>query len=204
MLDRWAIKYTRRPLGALAARLHGLGVTADQVSICSFVIGALALPALFIQAYSSALVLILLNRVGDGLDGSLARMTEVSDGGAYLDIVFDFLFYSSVVLGFALADPQKNGLAAAFLLCSFIGTGTSFLAFGIMAERHRIKSIVYPQKGIYYLGGLMEGTETVVFFVLFCLFPTRFPLIASIFAVLCLLTTCTRLVGGYFTLKKRH
>ncbi|TKB12107.1 CDP-alcohol phosphatidyltransferase family protein [Desulforhopalus sp. IMCC35007] len=201
MLDRYAIKILKQPLHQCARLLNSFGVTADQVTMSSFLIGLGVLPALYFKCYGCALFFLVINRIGDGVDGALARLTHTSDGGGFLDIVLDFIFYSSVVLGFALAEPIQNGLPAVVLLFSFIGTGTSFLAFAIMAERRGITSITYPHKGIYYLEGLTEATETVAFFVLFCLFPGAFPLLAYIFAFLCLVTTATRVAGGYLSLK---
>jgi phosphatidylglycerophosphate synthase len=201
VLDKYATKILKQPLFHSASFLRSKGVTADQVTVISFVIGLGVLPALFFQCYGCALFCIVVNRIGDGIDGALARMTRVSDGGGFLDIVLDFIFYASVVLGFALADPQQNSLAAVLLLFSFVGTGSSFLAFAIMAERRGIESITYAHKGIYYLEGLTEATETITCFVLFCLFPWCFPVIATVFAVLCLVTTAARVVGGYYSLK---
>ena len=201
MLDRYAIKVLKQPLCYCASFLKSKGITADQVTIVSFFIGLGAIPALYLQCYSCALFCIVVNRIGDGIDGALARMTRVSDGGGFLDIVLDFIFYASVVLGFALADPVQNGMAAVLLLFSFVGTGSSFLAFAIMAERRGLENITYVHKGIYYLEGLAEATETITCFVLFCIFPGMFPVIASIFAVVCLVTTVTRVVGGYYSLK---
>lgn len=203
MLDRYAIKILKQPLVYCAALLHSLGIKADQVTVISFFVGLGVLPALYFQFYCCALFFIVANRIGDGLDGALARLTEVSDGGGFLDIVLDFIFYAAVVLGFALADPGQNGLPAALLLFSFVGTGTSFLAFAIMAERRGLDNITYTNKGIYYLGGLTEATETIICFALFCLFPAMFPVIAVSFAILCLVTTATRVVGGYFTLQRQ-
>lgn len=201
MLDRWAVQLFRAPLNQLAGRLKKSGYGPDQISFRAFVVGMGALPALYLHMYWLALVCILLNRIGDGLDGALARMTKTSDAGGFLDIVLDFIFYASVVLGFALAAPEANGLGAAVLLFSFVGTGSSFLAFAVMAERRGIENIVYPQKGIYYLTGLAEGTETLFFFVLFCLFPDFFPLLAYVFASICLVTMVTRVIGGYLALR---
>jgi hypothetical protein len=107
-----------------------------------------------------------------------------------------------VVWGFALANPEVNGLAAATLVFSFVGTGSSFLAFAVMAAKRDIKSITYPQKSLYYLGGLTEGTETITILVLFCLFPTHFPILAYVFAGMCWITTILRIVAGYQTLRK--
>jgi hypothetical protein len=60
---------------------------------------------------------------------------QPTDRGAFLDITLDFLFYASIPLAFALADPAANALPAAVLLAAFIGTGSSFLAFAVLAER---------------------------------------------------------------------
>lgn len=200
MLDRLAIVWLRTPLNQIARRLHERGVTANKMTFWSFVVGMLAIPAIALNWYPLALALILINRIGDGLDGALARITGATDAGGFLDIVLDFIFYSGVIFAFALADPAVNGLAAAALIFSFVGTGSSFLAYAIMAERRKLVNIVYPHKGFYYLGGLAEGTETILFFVTICLFPSLFPVLAWCFAGLCLLTTITRVWGGYRTL----
>lgn len=201
MLDRWTMPMTQRPLLALSRRLAMYKVRPDQVTVAAFGVGMLALPLLALEWYLPALVVILLNRLGDGLDGALARLTgEASDAGGFLDIGLDFVFYAAVVLGFALADPPANALVAAFLLFAFIGTATSFLAFAIMATRHGLERPRFQQKAFYYLHGLTEGTETVLAFVLFCLFPGHFPLLATVFAAACLVTTATRLWGGHRTL----
>ena len=201
MLDRWTLRLFRNPLHRTAGRLKRAGCSADQVSFVAFAIGMAALPAIVLDLHWLALFCIVVNRIGDGLDGVLARMTHATDAGGFLDIVLDFIFYSAVVLGFAMADPQQNGLAASLLLFTFIGTGSSFLAFAIMAERRGIANIAYPQKGIYYLTGLAEGSETLIFFVLCCVFPSRFPLLATVFAGICLITILTRVIGGYLALK---
>jgi phosphatidylglycerophosphate synthase len=201
VLDRYTLALFVKPVNALARIFKERNISPDQVTFINFLVGLGAMVALFFQLYILALFCIILNRIGDGVDGALARMTSPSDGGGFLDIVLDFLFYSSVVLGFAFADPARNAPAAALLLFSFMGTGSSFLAFAIMAEKRGITSITYPKKGIYYLGGLTEGTETTVFFFLFCIFPNFFPTLAYTFAGLCLVTTVTRIYGGYLTLR---
>lgn len=200
MLDRWTTVWIKAPLERGAAGLAARGVRADQVTLAGFVIGMLAIPALALGWYLPALAFILVNRLADGLDGALARTTVTTDAGGFLDIVLDFVFYSGVVVGFGLADPAANGLPAAVLIFSFVGTGSSFLAYAIMAERRGLVNITYPHKGFYYLGGLAEGTETILFFVTICLFPLAFPVLAWCFAALCMLTTATRVWGGYKTL----
>ena len=134
MFDRYLIPFIRSPLTRLARPLRRMGISANQVSLTGFAIGMLALPLLAFNLYLWALLAILLNRMLDGLDGAVARETGITDCGGFLDITLDFIFYAAVVLGFALADPA-NALPAATLLFAFMGTGSSFLAFAIMAGK---------------------------------------------------------------------
>jgi phosphatidylglycerophosphate synthase len=153
------------------------------------------------QACVAALALILVNRVCDGLDGALARRKEPTDLGGFLDITFDFIFYAAIPFGFALADPASNGLAAAFLIFSFVGTGSSFLAFAVMAAKRGLSTELRGRKSISYLGGLTEGSETIAAFVLACLLPAHFPLIALVFGLLCWITTAMRVALAWQTLR---
>ncbi|WP_227369795.1 CDP-alcohol phosphatidyltransferase family protein [Halomonas sp. M20] len=205
MLDRWTMRWVQPPLTRLAMALAKRRITPNQVTLAGFVIGLLALPLLSMQAYGAALVVILINRLMDGLDGALARHTRSkSDAGGFLDIGLDFVFYAAVVLGFALANPEANALAATLLLFAFVGTGSSFLAFAIMAAKHAIERPHFTHKAFFYLDGLTEGTETILAFVAFCLWPRHFALLAIIFAAACIITTITRLWGGYRTLNQRE
>ncbi len=196
MLDRRVLELSRSFLSALAARLAARGFHADQVSWFGFVAGLAAVPLIAMQQSHWAILPILVNRLLDGVDGSLARQVGPTDRGAFLDIALDFLFYSSIPLAFALADPATNALAAAVLIYAFVGTGSTFLAFAVIAAKRGLASTAYPGKGFYYLGGLTEASETIVVFAAMCLFPAWFVPLAYIFAVLCGLTTITRIAAG--------
>lgn len=200
MLDRYAIDIIRWPLKQAAEVSEKLGLTANQVTVGGFFIGMLALPAIATGHYWLGLLFIALNRIADGLDGALARKQGITDAGGFLDITLDFLFYSMVPFAFALANPEQNAVAAAFLIFSFMGTGSSFLAFAIMASKRSIDNPVYRNKSLYYIGGLTEGTETIACFVLFCLFPAHFATIAFVFGAMCWVTTTTRIWAGFQTL----
>lgn len=201
MLDRHLHPRIKPALNRLVSMLDRPGITPDGLTLTGFAIGVLALPFLALGWYPAALVAIVLNRLLDGLDGALARRRGLSDAGGFLDIALDFLFYALVPFGFALAAPAENALAAAWLLFAFIGTGSSFLAFAALAAKHDIDNPGYAHKSFYYLGGLTEGTETIALFVLCCLFPAHFTLLAWVFGALCWLTTTTRFWSGYVTLK---
>ncbi|MDI3336636.1 CDP-alcohol phosphatidyltransferase family protein [Defluviimonas aestuarii] len=197
MLDRHLLPLVRATLDAPARALVARGVSADQVTLAGFGLGLLAVAALAFGVYALALILILANRIADGMDGIMARMTQPTDRGAFIDIALDFLFYALVPLGFALADPATNALPAAALIASFVGTGSSFLAFASIAANKGLTTDAYPTKGIYYLGGLTEGTETIALFIAMCLWPAAFPVLAWCFAALCILTTLTRWHQGW-------
>ncbi|MDD1782588.1 CDP-alcohol phosphatidyltransferase family protein [Enterovibrio sp. ZSDZ35] len=202
MLDSVGIKVVRWPLSQTAKLVDNLGVTANQTTLAGFLIGCLALPSLIFQQYELALVFILLNRMLDGLDGALARIQGVTDAGGFLDISLDFLFYSLVPFGFILANPEQNAVAGAFLIFSFIGTGSSFLAFAIMAGKQGINDPVYKNKSLYYMTGLTEGSETILCFIVMCVFPHYFVEIACVFGAMCWFTTSSRIYNGFKTLAK--
>jgi len=183
------------PLDRAGRRLAAAGVPANAVTVAGFAAGLLAIPCLAAEWYGLALVAILLNRLADGLDGAVARHTALTDFGGYLDIVCDFIVYAGVAFGFALARPV-NALPAAFLILSFVGTGSSFLAYAILAAKRGLASEARGRKSLYYLGGLTEGTETLLLFAAVCLFPDAFPVLAYIFGALCWLTTAARIAAA--------
>jgi len=197
MLDSRIRPLIDPPLEGLAQRLDRLGLTANGITVGGFALGVLAMAAVMSGAYLVGLGLLLLNRLADGLDGALARRNGLTDLGGFLDITLDFIIYSGVVFAFAVADPAANALAACFLVFSFMGTGCSFLAFAIMAAKRNLSTEAQGRKSLYYLGGLAEGTETILFFVLFCVLPWAFAPIAWIFGGICWITTAARILSAY-------
>ena len=174
-------------------------ISANTITLTGFAVGVMVVPLLWFKLYSVAMTVILVNRFFDGIDGAVARKYGTTNLGGYLDITCDFIFYSVVILGFALTDPENNGLAAAFLIFSFIGTGSSFLAFAAAAEKQGISSDAHGLKAFYFLGGLTECTETILFFVIICIYPEYFPLLAVVFGSICWITVLGRF-GSAFTL----
>ncbi|WP_172327454.1 CDP-alcohol phosphatidyltransferase family protein [Mangrovicoccus sp. HB161399] len=197
MIDARLLPLQRAVLRSPAQWLAARGTGADAVSIAGFLVGLLAVPALACGAWTAAALLIAANRLLDGLDGAVARIHGPTDRGAFLDISLDFLFYALVPLGFAIQDPAANALPAAALIASFSGTGSSFLAFAAIAARRGGASPAFPQKGIYYLGGLTEGFETIAVFLAMCLLPQAFPVLAWSFAAACAITTLLRWRMGW-------
>jgi phosphatidylglycerophosphate synthase len=197
MLDRFALKIVKPLSDAAATRLAALGLTADQATLAGFGFGMIAAIMIASGMTTAAILPILVNRALDGVDGALARLSGTTERGAFLDISLDFVFYAAIPLAFAALAPEENAFAAAVLLAAFVATGTSFLAFAVMAEKRGLKSAAYPSKSFYYLGGLTEGTETIACFLAMCWWPQHFALIAIVYAALCAVTSATRLVAGW-------
>lgn len=196
MLDAAARKLIDPPLNALGKTLAARGVTADGVTLAGLALGLLAAAMIAVGWAGLALVPLLASRLADGLDGAVARASQKTDFGGYLDIACDFLFYGAIPFGFVVMDPTANAIAGAFLLTSFYFNGTSFLGYAILAEKRGLETSAQGIKSLYFSNGLLEGTETIVFFVLLCLFPASFALLAWVFGTLCFATATLRLFAA--------
>ena len=192
MLDRAARRLIDPVLEQLAVAAQQRAITANQVTVAGFACGLAAMAAIALQSYGLGLLLLLANRLADGVDGALARRNGATDLGGYLDIVLDFIIYSGAAFAFALAQPD-HAVAAAFLIFSFMGTGSSFLAFAIFSAKRKLDGEEAANKSFYYLGGITEGTETILLFVIVLLFPGWFPVAAYLYGTLCWLTTIGRI-----------
>lgn len=198
MLDPLMRRLIGPPLDRGGAWLAGRGVTANAVSVTGLAIGLSAVPLLTFGHYGAALLAILLNRLLDGLDGAVARHgPRLTAFGGYLDIVCDMVFYAAVPMGFALARPE-NAVWAAVLLASFVCTCASFLGRAVLAAGRGERDLgTRGRKSFFYAAGLVEGTETILAFVLFCLFPGIFPWLAGAVAALCFWTAAARVIETF-------
>jgi len=194
MLDGWARTRIDPALDRAGRGIARLGVTANTVTVAAFLVGVAAFAAISLEAYLAGLLLLLASRLGDGLDGAVARHSARTDFGGFLDIVLDFAFYGLIPLGFVMADLAANATAGAVLILSFYVNGASFLAYAVMAEKRGLSSDARGQKSLSFTTGLAEATETIAFFAAFCLFPAWFPALAAIFAALCFYTALSRIV----------
>jgi phosphatidylglycerophosphate synthase len=193
MLDGAAQRIMEPTLDRFGIALARRGVSANLVTVAGFAIGVAAAGAIAARLFGLGLVLILASRLCDGLDGAVARASEATDRGGFLDIVLDFAFYGMFPLAFVIADPAANAVAAATLLFSFYVNGASFLAYAVMAEKRGLVSSSRGEKSLNFTSGLAEATETILVFLLFCLFPESFARLAYIFAALTLVTAVSRI-----------
>jgi phosphatidylglycerophosphate synthase len=194
MLDGWVRIKIDPLLDRAARRVAAAGISANAVTLAACVVGLAAGAAIAAQWYWVGLVLMLASRIGDGLDGAVAKIAGKTDLGGYLDIVLDFLFYGAIPMGFVLADPSANATAGAVLLFSFYVNGASFLAYAAIAEKRKLATEVRGPKSLFFTTGLAEASETIVVFCAFCLAPQWFAGIAYGFATLTFYTALSRIV----------
>ncbi len=179
------------PLNRLGAGLARAGLSANALTLSGLALGIAGAGAIVLGEMWLGLVLVLANRLFDGLDGAVARARGPTALGGYLDIVSDFVLYVSVPLAFGLSSPV-NTLPALVLVASFVLTGVSFLAFAAIAAQREISTEAHGRKAFYYSTGIAEGGETIVAFVMMCIWPQWFGIIAYVFAGLCALTVIQR------------
>jgi phosphatidylglycerophosphate synthase len=185
-------------LDRAGAQLAGRGHRPDTITYLGLAAGLLA--AMVIASGWPAWIAILpllLGRIADGLDGAVARAKGLSDWGGYLDIVCDMIFYAAIPLAFVLRDPNANGLAGAFLLATFYINGATFLGYAVLAAKAGLETTRRGIKTLYFTAGLLEGTETIAFFVIICLWPSAFAVAAMVFGILCLVTALARILNAH-------
>lgn len=199
MLDEPARRVVTPVLDAAGRRLHARGVTADQLTVVGFIVGAGAVVAVALAAWEIGLVLWLANRLIDGLDGPVARLAGARPWGGFVDIVSDFAIYGGFVVGVAIAVPDAR-LACVVLLATYYVNGAALLAFDAAAERagsaHRSGT-----RSLRFLGGLAGGTETIIVHSLFCLLPSHAAVIAWTFAAFVAVTAAWRVFDGVAALR---
>lgn len=196
MLDRFARKLIDPPLNTAGRAIAAKGYSANAITLLGLCLGLFSAILIAIGWPLLALFPLLASRIADGLDGAVARATRKTDFGGYFDIAADFLFYGAIPAAFVFAAPAANGAAGAFLLVSFYFNGTSFLGYAILAEKHGHKTDAQGQKSLYYSNGILEGTETIIFFALLCLWPAYFAPLAWGFGALCFATATLRIYAA--------
>jgi phosphatidylglycerophosphate synthase len=185
-----------KPLNSLAAVAVRWRISANALTAAGALLAVAGAIALAGGHFGIGLLLVIANRLLDGLDGPVARLSGATDFGGYLDIVADFLFYLAVPLGFGLAAPA-NLIPALVLACCFGLTGISFLAFAAIAAKRGLETTAHGRKSFFYSTGIAEGAETIAVFIACCLWPQHFRTIALAYAGLCLITVAQRSVAAW-------
>ena len=192
--DRLLVGATRTPL----ARLHPTVISSVGLvaSLGAAVAAWRLLPLLAVGLW-------LFGRVADGIDGAVARSSgRSSDVGGLLDFVFDSVGYAAIPLGLAFGlDERGAWIATAVLLASFYLNAVSLGYVAALLEKRALVAPSTPHPGEERRGptsavlprGLVEGTETIVFFTLALAFPDAAPIIWWVMAVAVFITVLERM-----------
>lgn len=193
MLDAQINKIVQPILGVLAKRLLRYNLSPNLITFTGFLFGLFCFYFIVNEMFIYAAIFLFLNRFCDGLDGALARLISETDIGAFYDIVSDFLFYTIFPLSFIFLD-LKNAYSICFLLLSFVATQTTFLATAWLVEKNKFSISDGQKKSFFYTGGITEGFETIICFVMMLLFYEFINYIAYIFGILCWFTFVSRVL----------
>lgn len=214
MIDAPLRRLLERPLTAFARLIDTPAITPDRLTVTGLVVGVASAGAAAAQWWAAALVLWLLSRVLDGLDGTLARLRRTraasgtsasslpSEAGGYLDIVCDFIVYGTTVFGVGI------GATIAFdapwwpfvaVLVAYYVNGAAFLAFSSIAERTGRR--LEDGRSLSFLGRIAEGTETIVVHSLWLIVPAFAWQLAIVWALFVAVSAVQRIVVGYRSLR---
>ncbi len=209
MLDGRARALLARPVDVITRAVDRPGITPDGLTLAGLGLGLASALAAGLQLWAVALVLWLVSRVVDGVDGALARrrradgrLSSDSQAGGFLDITADFVVYGATVVGVAFgatAGFDAPWWPFLLVLLVYYVNGTAFLAFSSIAERTGRR--IDDGRSLSFLGGLAEGTETIIVHALWLILPFWAWQIALVWVVIVGISATQRMVAGYRALR---
>ncbi len=199
MLDEELRRGTKPLYKPAATALAHRGITGNALTVVSLLSGVFCLGTIAASLNVLGLILWLLNRLLDGLDGEVARLrAETSELGSYLDIAADFFMYGGFLVALAVQHPDAR-LALLTLFFAYYLNGSLFLALSGILEK--IKAERLTERGLHFRRSLTEGFETIVAGVLFLVFPGHVSLIAWVFATMVFVSSAQRLQDAWRMLR---
>ncbi len=203
MLDR-ILRNIKEMLLYPFAKQAGKVLHPNMITLISFAFGIVSIYFIIERSLMTALIFWLLNRIFDGLDGTVARVTgKSSDFGGYLDIVLDFIIYSAIPVAFVYSDPSAdNYFILSLLLSSYYVNAASWMYLSSILEKRNLGAYSNNEMtSITMPSGLADGTMTIIFYTLFFILPLHLKLIFSVFIILVLVSIVQRMVWAYFKIR---
>lgn len=170
MFDEAVRSRFARAATPLARRCVAVGVTPGVITGGGLVAGLLAATAVASGVPRLALMLWIVNRIADGLDGVVARHAgTASPLGGFWDISLDMTAYSAMVIGFAVAYPE-HGLLWSLVLMGYVLAITTTLALSAAADQLS-RTVAAGNRTFQFTRGLAESGETTVVYAIWLLWP---------------------------------
>ena len=207
MVDQFLRQPKEQLLAPIAQRLQRVHPTS--ITLAAFGCGLAAAVCAWQQVYWASFGCWLLNRLLDGLDGTVARLSnQQSDLGGYIDILLDVIIYALLPIGLVAGQPTiGNALAAVGLISSFYVNAISWAYLAaILEKRQQGAKAQAAMTSIAMPSGLIEGTETVLFFSLFIALPNHLSRLFQLMTALVVVTIGQRLLWAkrYLREEPRH
>jgi phosphatidylglycerophosphate synthase len=156
-----------RPL--VRALVHA-GVAPNHVTILAFLLGLAGAVVIGAGYPLLGVGIWLLSRLGDALDGALARAADASTAfGGFLDITLDMTAYSAMVVAFAWVYPQYAPLWMLVLVGYVVAITTTLAlsnAAGVLQRR-----VSETDRTFQFTPALAEGGETNIMYLVWALWP---------------------------------
>jgi phosphatidylglycerophosphate synthase len=176
MFDHALRPLKERLLASMASRAAGR-VNPFAITLASVVACVGAGVGAAMKQPLAAIILWLVGRALDGIDGAVARASDkASDLGGLVDQLADTIGYAAVPIGAAAAsDDPRAWMLVAILLGTFYVNAVSWGYLSAIVSKRakaptgdtgndRLTAISMPS-------GLVEGVETIVFFTLMLALP---------------------------------
>lgn len=186
----------------LSHRIH-----PNHISVAALGVGLASVVAVTQGQIGLGLAFWAVNRILDGLDGVVARYQGTqSDFGGYLDLLLDFVIYLTVPIAFVYAQPSPANLWTGLLLISsFVLNNISWAVLSAILEKRAWRAFQSNLGGklttVEIPTGLIEGTETVIFYSLFFLLPDQVAWLFGLMGGLVLVTVVQRVSWAWRTLE---
>lgn len=152
-------------------------ITPTHITAAAFVAGLLSCYFASIASTPMSLILWMLNRALDCLDGAVARHRgTASDLGGFLDLLGDFIVYSLIPIGIAAGWNDTAGAwkAVAVLEASFHINNFVLFYVAAVAEKRVLKGGAKAKEltSVMMRPALIEGMESGLIFSAMLAWPT--------------------------------
>lgn len=185
MLDTHSRKHLQPVLDLIAQLCLRLGITADTLTVSGLVLGVIAALFVYVGLPTEGIIALWLSGLLDAADGTLARMTQPSPLGAIMDITFDRVVETGLIIALASRYPEAR-LALLMLTAVILVAMSLFLSIAATV-------VNTTPKAFHYASGLTERTEGFIFFSFMALDAERLEMWTLLFAATILFTIAQRL-----------
>ncbi len=199
MIDKY-LRPVKEKLLLPAAKIIGRYFTPNQITLFAFLLGLLSCLLILLNHLYLALLFWFLNRIVDGLDGTISRISNrQTDWGGYLDIMLDFIIYA--LLPISLTILSNKGLllylSLSFMLAVFYINSASWMYLSAIIEKQNVNKSVHKLTAVTMPTGLIEGTETIFSYTLFFLLFEYLPYLFIAVSGLTIIGIIQRMIWGY-------